>query len=142
MHNTKLDERTAKEMIDHIYTDEFVVGHISSHDGEIALYDDLNVAPIFSGMVDDVHFSDGYHKLFELSHEDVWLFSWSEHHRAALTGAKVLSLIFGDWTSMRWLDLAEWIASGELNERLTEWGYDYLCMTPLPVDDLDHVSWI
>lgn len=141
MHNTKLDERTAKTMIDRIYVDKFVVGCKNS-EGEVDVYDDLNVAPVFYHMVEDVHVSDGYHKLFELSHEDVWLFSWNEHYRSAVTEAKALGLIFGDWTSMRWLDLAKWIASGELNEQLEKWGYDYLCMTPLSVDDPDHVSWI
>lgn len=142
MYDTKLDERTAKEMIDRIYDRWFVVGYMTGREDEVEYYDDLNLAPIFADMVENTIYANGYNRLYEVEKLDIWLSSWHSHYGTALQSAKAISCIFRDWTAMRWFDLAGWIASGELNEQLEKWGYDFLCMTPLPVDDPDNVSWI
>lgn len=134
MHNY-LDESTIERMLDCIYEDVVVV-----RNGE---FEGLNVAPIFSEMLDDAHYADGYHRILEKDQRSVWLFSWSEHHKAAYTSARALGCIFPEWVSMSWLELAERIVSGELNDLLVQWDYEFLCHTPLPVDDeIENISWI
>ena len=139
-----IDESIAKQMIDAVYDDELVVGYCSfgyDHPEESELYE-LNVAPLFIEMVDRQHVAEAYSRLFHQTHDDVWLHSWYTDHSVAFAYAKSLSLILGDWTTMRWLDLATSIASGKLNEFLTKSGYGYLCRTPLPTDDPDDLYWL
>lgn len=139
-----IDESIAKQMIDAVYDDELVVGYCSfSYDQpEASELFELNVAPLFIEMVDRQHVAEAYSKLFHQTHNDVWLHSWHTDHSVAFAYAKSLSLILGDWTSVRWLDLATSIASGKLNEFLTKSGYEYLCRTPLPTDDPDNLTWL
>lgn len=136
-----IDEPTIKRMLDCIYEDKLFIGYSNAYDEPCEDYE-LNVAPIFAEMVDNAHLADGYQRILESDHRDVWLFSWSEYHKASFVGAKALACVLQEWTSMRWMELAERISSGELNDMLTEFGYEFLCMTPLPIDDIEHVSWI
>lgn len=139
-----LDEPAIKAMIDAVYGDDLIVGHRNCYEEPVE-DTELNVAPIFCEMCEAAHLADGYRRLHMKDEKDesgVWLFSWSEEHKAAYVGAKALGCIFPEWTGMRWLELAERMASGELNDLLTEWGYEFLRFTPLPVDDHEHVSWI
>ena len=139
-----IDESIAKQMIDAVYDDDLVVGYHYQFGDEQSteLLFELNVAPLFIEMVDRQHVAEAYSKLFHQTHDDVWLHSWYTDHSVAFAYAKSLSLILGDWTSVRWLDLATSIASGKLNEFLTKSGYEYLCCTPLPTDDPDNLTWL